>query len=104
MGITGDDDYSTTTTTKSTTKKRLKCDYYYNGDDYNDVVDDDEDEDDICGGFSLMLGDFFNPMIPTSIVVSDAIEPDCPIIYVNKVFESVTGYRADCVCQTQTHF
>ncbi|KAJ0809332.1 putative histidine kinase [Helianthus annuus] len=31
----------------------------------------------------------------TSIVVSDAMEPDFPVIYVNKVFESVTGYRAD---------
>ncbi|PWA13605.1 LOV domain-containing protein [Artemisia annua] len=46
-------------------------------------------------GFLMRLGEFFNPMIPTSIVVSDAMEPDFPIIYVNKVFESATGYRAD---------
>ncbi|MFS7888751.1 putative PAS domain-containing protein [Helianthus anomalus] len=31
----------------------------------------------------------------TSIVVSDAMEPDFPVIYVNKVFESVIGYLAD---------
>nr|AML76624.1 putative LOV domain-containing protein [Ochna serrulata] len=30
----------------------------------------------------------------TSIVVSDALEPDFPIIYVNKVFEFFTGYLA----------
>ncbi|KAF5778006.1 putative PAS domain-containing protein [Helianthus annuus] len=31
----------------------------------------------------------------TSIVVSDAMEPNFLVIYVNKVFESVTGYRAN---------
>ena len=36
----------------------------------------------------------FYPMTPTSFVVSDALEPDCPVIYVNKVFESYTGYLA----------
>ncbi|PKA52195.1 Adagio-like protein 3 [Apostasia shenzhenica] len=30
-----------------------------------------------------------------SFVVSDALEPEFPIIYVNAVFESATGYRAD---------
>ena len=71
--------------------KRLKSgtdedeDYYY----------DDIDEEESGGGFSLRLGEFFNPLIPSSIVVSDAMEPDFPIIYVNKVFESTTGYRAD---------
>nr|AML76858.1 putative LOV domain-containing protein [Marrubium vulgare] len=33
--------------------------------------------------------------VPTSIVVSDAMEPDFPIIYVNTVFEFSTGFRAD---------
>lgn len=32
---------------------------------------------------------------PCSIIVSDALEPDYPIIYVNTVFEKVTGYRAE---------
>ncbi|EPS66663.1 hypothetical protein M569_08113 [Genlisea aurea] len=34
------------------------------------------------------------PPVQMSIVVSDAMEPDFPIIYVNKVFELSTGFRA----------
>lgn len=79
--------------------KRLKSatdddDYYY----------DDIDEEESGGGFSLRLGEFLNPMIPSSIVVSDAMEPDFPIIYVNKVFESTTGYRADEVLGRNCRF
>uniref|UniRef100_A0A2P2JSB3 Uncharacterized protein MANES_15G134900 n=2 Tax=Rhizophora mucronata TaxID=61149 RepID=A0A2P2JSB3_RHIMU len=37
---------------------------------------------------------FFYPTTPTSFVVSDALEPDFPIVYVNKIFESFTGYLA----------
>ncbi|KAJ0037610.1 hypothetical protein Pint_22410 [Pistacia integerrima] len=44
---------------------------------------------------SLETGFFFYPTTPTSFVVSDALELDFPIIYVNKVFEISTGYRAD---------
>nr|CAB3448878.1 unnamed protein product [Digitaria exilis] len=29
------------------------------------------------------------------MVVSDALEPDFPIIYVNRGFEDATGYRAE---------
>ncbi|KAK6931477.1 PAS fold [Dillenia turbinata] len=32
---------------------------------------------------------------PCGFVVTDALEPDHPIIYVNTVFELVTGYRAE---------
>lgn len=32
---------------------------------------------------------------PCGFVVTDALEPDHPIIYVNAVFEVVTGYRAE---------
>lgn len=32
---------------------------------------------------------------PCGFVVTDALEPDHPIIYVNTVFETVTGYRAE---------
>ncbi|KAM0040845.1 putative histidine kinase [Helianthus debilis subsp. tardiflorus] len=32
---------------------------------------------------------------PCGFVVTDALEPDQPIIYVNSVFEMVTGYRAE---------
>ncbi|KAL8229039.1 hypothetical protein R6Q57_013939 [Mikania cordata] len=98
MGITGEDD-----STDFTTTKRLKCNYSDDDYDYDydyGYVDDDES----CGEFSVSLGDFFNPIVPTSIVVSDAMESDCPIIYVNKVFESVTGYRADEVLGRNCRF
>jgi hypothetical protein len=39
-------------------------------------------------------GLFFHPTTPVSFVVSDALELDFPIIYVNKVFEIFTGYHA----------
>lgn len=32
---------------------------------------------------------------PCGFVVTDALEPDHPIIYVNSVFELVTGYKAE---------
>jgi len=32
---------------------------------------------------------------PCGFVVTDALEPDHPLIYVNTVFEMVTGYRAE---------
>lgn len=32
---------------------------------------------------------------PCGFVVTDSLEPDHPIIYVNTVFEMVTGYRAE---------
>ncbi|GFY88903.1 Galactose oxidase/kelch repeat superfamily protein [Actinidia rufa] len=32
---------------------------------------------------------------PCGFVVTDALETDHPIIYVNSVFEMVTGYRAE---------
>nr|AML79237.1 putative LOV domain-containing protein [Medinilla magnifica] len=35
------------------------------------------------------------PNIPTSFVVSDAIAPGLPIVYVNASFQDSTGYRAD---------
>ncbi|CAN1781636.1 Adagio protein 3, partial [Linum perenne] len=43
---------------------------------------------------SFDLNLFFYPTTPTSFVVSDAKEHDFPIIYINKVFEISTGYRA----------
>ncbi|KAH7422469.1 hypothetical protein KP509_12G010200 [Ceratopteris richardii] len=32
---------------------------------------------------------------PCGLVVIDALEPDHPIIYVNTVFELITGYKAE---------
>ena len=74
--------------------------------------DDDEeefmlnDEDDVSGPGSS-LGPGAGPLpfpvenlfqtAPCGFVVTDALEPDHPIIYVNTVFEMVTGYRAEDV-------
>nr|7WA4_B Chain B, Adagio protein 2 [Arabidopsis thaliana] len=41
---------------------------------------------------------------PCGFVVSDALEPDNPIIYVNTVFEIVTGYRAEEVIGRNCRF
>ncbi|KAJ1433472.1 PAS domain [Sesbania bispinosa] len=41
---------------------------------------------------------------PCGFVVSDALEPDHPIIYVNTVFEIVTGYRAEDVLGRNCRF
>nr|AML77704.1 putative LOV domain-containing protein [Peumus boldus] len=49
-------------------------------------------------------GIFCFPAIPTAFVVSDALEPDFPIIYVNTVFENFTGYRADQVLGRNCRF
>lgn len=59
---------------------------------------DDADEMEQDGGDSYAAADrlFYSPeAAPTSIVVSDVMEPDFPVIYVNTVFEFSTGFRAD---------
>lgn len=61
--------------------KRLKC----SRDEEKDVE------------LPLKPGVFYYPNTPTAFVVSDALDPDFPIIYVNTVFEISTGYRADDV-------
>nr|AML77404.1 putative LOV domain-containing protein [Quassia amara] len=75
--------------------KRQKCRSFEEADD------DDEEEDD---ELPLKSGLFFYPTTPTSFVVSDALELDFPIIYVNKVFEIFTGYRADEVLGRNCRF
>ncbi|GAB4840453.1 Adagio protein 3 [Ancistrocladus abbreviatus] len=47
---------------------------------------------------------FNYPLIPSAIVVSDALEPDFPIIYVNTMFELFTGYRANEVLGRNCRF
>ncbi|XP_010271365.1 PREDICTED: adagio protein 3-like [Nelumbo nucifera] len=47
---------------------------------------------------------FFYPGTPPSIVVSDTLEADFPIIYVNTVFESSTGYYANEVIGRNCRF
>lgn len=57
--------------------------------------DDEDGEEEGQSELPLKPGLLYHPTIPTSFVVSDALEPDFPVIYVNKVFEVFTGYRAD---------
>jgi len=53
---------------------------------------EDEEEMGLCDNISPF---YSQPRSSASFVVSDALEPDFPIIYVNTVFEESTGYRAD---------
>lgn len=55
-----------------------------------DEMELEEEEEEMPG-----LGRFYYPVCPSAFVVSDAVEPDFPLIYVNTVFENATGYRAD---------
>ncbi|KAE8736310.1 Adagio protein 3 [Hibiscus syriacus] len=56
------------------------------------------------GKSELPLKPWPYPTIPTSFVVSDALEPDFPLIYVNKVFQVFTGYHADEVLGRNCRF
>jgi len=38
------------------------------------------------------------------IIIADATKPDCPLIYVNKGFEKLTGYSADYTCGANCRF
>nr|AML78159.1 putative LOV domain-containing protein [Sarcandra glabra] len=61
-------------------------------------------EEDQNSELPLKPGIFLYPTTPTSFVVSDALELDFPIIYVNTVFEIYTGYRADEVLGRNCRF
>ncbi|WVZ18187.1 hypothetical protein V8G54_005509 [Vigna mungo] len=50
-----------------------------------------DDDDDVVGPLPFPI----LQTAPCGFVVTDALEPDHPIIYVNAVFEMVTGYRAE---------
>lgn len=69
-------------------------------------VEEEEEEEEVMGyeiekeevgdeKLPLEVGMLYYPMTPPSFIVSDALEPDFPLIYVNRVFEVFTGYRAD---------
>lgn len=60
-------------------------------DDMETEGEESEEEEEDVNGFSLC----HYPTQLSAFVVSDALEPDFPIIYVNSVFESATGYRAE---------
>lgn len=84
--------------------KKLKC---TRNDNNNMDQDDDEEEEEGENFYEVEreneqlpssqqpVGFFYPVTTPSSIIVSDALEPDLPIIYVNTVFEISTGYRAD---------
>ncbi|XP_050375457.1 adagio protein 3 [Argentina anserina] len=73
-------------------RKRLKCRKYEEVQCEDGEEDEEEEEEQVSE--KAEMGGMMYPMTPTSFVVSDALEPDCPIIYVNKVFETFTGYGA----------
>ncbi|XP_051138723.1 adagio protein 1-like [Andrographis paniculata] len=56
-----------------------------------------------CGGLPFPVDELLQPA-PCGFVVTDALEPDNPIIYVNSVFEMVTGYRAEEVLGRNCRF
>ncbi|TMW87655.1 hypothetical protein EJD97_019674 [Solanum chilense] len=95
-------------------EKRFKCIKMDEDEDEEgeilDYYDDDEDEDEDEEEFenievtSQPVGFFYPLTTPSSIVVSDALDPDLPVIYVNSVFESSTGYRADEVLGRNCRF
>ncbi|KAK6146722.1 hypothetical protein DH2020_020591 [Rehmannia glutinosa] len=77
-------------------RKRLKC-----SDEAEDM------EQDIDAEVAPYAADrlFYSPAaLPTAIVVSDAMEPDFPVIYVNTIFEFSTGFRADEVLGRNCRF
>nr|AKX66771.1 flavin-binding kelch domain F box protein [Arabidopsis lyrata subsp. petraea]AKX66775.1 flavin-binding kelch domain F box protein [Arabidopsis lyrata subsp. petraea]AKX66777.1 flavin-binding kelch domain F box protein [Arabidopsis lyrata subsp. petraea]AKX66781.1 flavin-binding kelch domain F box protein [Arabidopsis lyrata subsp. petraea]AKX66783.1 flavin-binding kelch domain F box protein [Arabidopsis lyrata subsp. petraea] len=71
------------------------------GDIYDGIENQDVVED---GKLPLEVGMVYYPVTPPSFIVSDALEPDFPLIYVNKVFEVFTGYHADEVLGRNCRF
>ncbi|GJM90215.1 hypothetical protein PR202_ga06473 [Eleusine coracana subsp. coracana] len=66
--------------------------------------DEEEEEVEVGGavpGFSLAIEGVLGSC---GMVVSDALEPDFPIIYVNRGFEDATGYRAEEVLGRNCRF
>ncbi|CAA2972242.1 LOV domain-containing [Olea europaea subsp. europaea] len=55
------------------------------------------------GGVPFPVDRLLQPA-PCGFAVTDALEPDQPIIYVNSVFEMVTGYRAEEVLSRNCRF
>ncbi|KAL8037193.1 hypothetical protein ABFX02_11G024000 [Erythranthe guttata] len=83
--------------------------------DLSSGEEEEEEEEEIGGGLGFMLkksggGELPFPIdkllqpAPCGFVVTDALEPDHPIIYVNSVFETMTGYRAEEVLGRNCRF
>ncbi|XP_041015348.1 adagio protein 3 [Juglans microcarpa x Juglans regia] len=86
---------------RSSGGKRLKC---ARGEERESVEEQEQEEVEEEESELPVKPGFFYPMTPTSFVVSDALEFDFPVIYVNKVFELFTGYRADEVLGRNCRF
>ncbi|XP_010929266.1 adagio-like protein 1 [Elaeis guineensis] len=56
------------------------------------------------GAFSFAVEGMLQSAASCGLVVTDALEPDCPIIYVNRGFEEATGYRAEEVLGRNCRF
>ncbi|PWZ26512.1 putative adagio-like protein 2 [Zea mays] len=76
----------------------------------DDEEEEEEEEEDVCPrsgdaeagpGFALAIEGVLGAC---GMVVSDALEPDFPIIYVNRGFEDATGYRAEEVLGRNCRF
>ncbi len=52
----------------------------------------------------LILKDLALASSAEGITIADATKEDCPLIYVNKGFEKITGYNADFACGTNCRF
>ena len=52
----------------------------------------------------LILKDLALASSAEGITIADASKPDCPLIYVNKGFEEITGYTADFACGSNCRF
>lgn len=67
-------------------------------DSNSDLSGDEDDSVSSSFLFNNDIGPLPFPVLqtaPCGFVVTDAIDPDHPIIYVNAVFEMLTGYRAE---------
>lgn len=83
--------------------KRLKCARIEEEENWEEEEEETERD---CRGEREWERDgvMMYPMIPSAFVVCDALEHDFPIIYVNKVFELFTGYRAHQVLGRNCRF
>ncbi|GAA0164273.1 DNA-binding transcription factor [Lithospermum erythrorhizon] len=93
----------------------MMMDYYSNSGLRNNLASDDEEVSSCNTGLGFVLSggvggtlpflvDKLLEPAPCGFVVTDALEADHPIIYVNSVFEMVTGYHAEEVLGRNCRF
>nr|BDI21197.1 clock-associated PAS protein ZTL [Lemna minor] len=77
----------------------------WNSDSEDELVNEEEEGFLLSDGgpFAFSIGSMLQSA-SCGFVVTDALEPDHPIIYVNTVFEKVTGYRAEEVLGRNCRF